>query len=79
MSKPNNIQITYDMLGQIVKWNKSNLLLLESICTKNVWHLDLMNSMSQNVIDSNVFLRSMILSFEHFEFMKLKMVVAVLS
>ena len=74
ITKPNNIQITYDLLGQIIKANKANILLVDKICLYNDWHEALFAQIVENVVDSNVFLRSLLLSLEKCEYVKAKMV-----
>ena len=64
ITKSNNIQISYDLIGEIIKFNKYNIIFLENLCQKFGWSQLLANQVSHNVIDSNVFLRSMLLSSE---------------
>jgi len=66
ISKVNNIQISYDLIGEIIKFNKYNIILLENLCTEYNWLEALMDHAGTNVVDSNVFLRALILSFEKF-------------
>jgi len=66
ISKSNNIQISYDLIGEIIKFNKYNLIFLENLCSKFGWKDLLPQNLTQNLVDSNVFLRSMFLSFEKF-------------
>jgi len=64
ISKSNNIQISYDLVGEIVKFNKYNLVFFENLCAMFDWKDLLTQNLRQNLVDSNVFLRSMLLSFE---------------
>lgn len=64
--KTNNIQITFDLLGEIVKFNKINFLIIDKICLQMDYHESLLMLMTENIIDSNVFLRSLIMGFEKF-------------
>lgn len=68
ITRSNNVQITYDLLGEIVKFNKHNIIFLENLCEKFEWTNLLANHALQNVVDSNVFFRSVWLSFEKFNF-----------
>jgi len=68
--KTNNIQITFDLLGEIIKFNKINLIILNKICQENEYQPKLQQLMEENIIDSNVFLRSMIIGFEKFQILK---------
>jgi len=67
-NKPSNIQISYDLIGEIVKFNKYNVVLFENICQEFSWSEKLSQHALTNVIDSNVFLRALLLSFEKFHF-----------
>ena len=62
--KTNNIQITFDLLGEIVKFNKVNFIILDKICQKFDYHHNLLTLMKENIVDSNVFLRSLLMGFE---------------
>jgi len=64
----NNIQISYDLLGEIVKFNKHNIIFLENLCVKYGWVNSLPEHALCNVVDSNVFFRSLWLSFERFDY-----------
>jgi len=70
VSKSSNVQISYDLIGEIVKFNKYNMIFLEHICEKFGWTHTLANHTSLNIIDSNVFLRSLLLSSERFNFLE---------
>jgi len=66
MTKSNNIQISYDLIAEIIQFNKYNIVFLEHLSeTFEFTHL-IYEKVNQNIIDSNVFLRSMLLSFEQF-------------
>ena len=64
--KTNNVQITFDLLGEIIKFNKVNIIVLNKICKENNYQKKLLALMEENIIDSNVFLRSLIMGFEKF-------------
>ena len=64
----NNIQISYDLLGEIVKFNKHNIIFLENLCVNYGWVNQLPQHALCNVVDSNVFFRSLWLSFERFDY-----------
>jgi len=64
----NNIQISYDLLGEIIKFNKPNIILLEKICVKFNWVDKLSKHSLCNVVDSNVFFRSLWLSLERLKY-----------
>jgi len=64
--KANNIQISYDLVGEIVKFNKHNIIFLESLCDRFAWSPILPQRVEHNIVDSNVFLRSILLSGERF-------------
>jgi len=68
ITKFSNVQICYDLLGEIVKFNKSNVIFLENICVKFGWVDQLTKHALCNVIDSNVFFRSLWLSLEKFNY-----------
>ena len=68
--KTNNVQITFDLLGEIVKFNKINIIILNRICEKEDYQSRLLQIMEENIIDSNVFLRSLIIGFESFQILK---------
>jgi len=67
-TKANNIQISYDLMGEILKFNKYCVIFLEKICEKFGWLKALPYHASLNLIDSNVFLRALFLSYEKFDF-----------
>jgi len=69
ITKSNNVQISYDLIGEIVKFNRYNIIFLETLCRKFDWLQLLPNKLVQNVVDSNVFVRSMLLSYERFNLM----------
>jgi len=66
ITKPNNIQISYDLVGEIVKFNKHNILFLENLCCRFKWTELLVVKLKNNLVDSNVALRSIFLSAEKF-------------
>ena len=68
ITKFNNVQISFDLLGEIVKFNKNNIIFLENICVKNGWVEKLPKHALLNVVDSNVFFRSLWLSLEKFNY-----------
>ena len=74
ITKPSNIQITYDLLGEIVKYSKINIINLVSVLEKYGWENTLIEHISLNVVDSNVFLRALLLSFRKFDYMQNKQV-----
>lgn len=68
--KTNNIQITFDLLGEILKFNKVNMIFFNKICYENDYQHNLMGLIEENIIDSNVFLRSLIMGFERFRILQ---------
>lgn len=68
--KTNNVQITFDLLGEIVKFNKINIVILNRICEKEDYQPRLLQIMEENIIDSNVFLRSLVIGFEKFQILR---------
>jgi len=69
IAKSNNVQISYDLIGEIVKFNRYNIIFLEQLCQQFEWTKLLPKKLAENVVDSNVFVRSMLLSYERFAFM----------
>lgn len=67
ITKPNNIQITYDLMGEIIKFNHHNMMFFEMLCKEFGWSQILFEQVEQNVVDSNVFLRSIMLTIEKFD------------
>lgn len=68
--KTNNVQITFDLLGEIVKFNKINVVILNRICEEKDYQPMLLQIMEENIIDSNVFLRSLVIGFEKFQILR---------
>ena len=68
--KTNNVQITFDLLGEIVKFNKINIVILNRICQEEDYQPMLLQIMEENIIDSNVFLRSLVIGFEKFQILR---------
>jgi len=66
ISRASNLQISYDLIGEIVKFNKYNIIFLENMSETLGWTQNLVEKALVNVVDSNVFLRAMFLSFERF-------------
>lgn len=77
--KTNNIQITFDLLGEIVKFNKMNFIILDKICSKFDYHQKLVVLMKENIIDSNVFLRSLLMGFEKFNIIQRNEVILLMK
>lgn len=59
-----NLQTAFDLLGELTKFNKHTLEILES-CFDEQMFSDFMEIVMSNLVDSNVFLRSLYLSFEY--------------
>mmetsp|Transcript_16058 Transcript_16058/g.27665 ORF Transcript_16058/g.27665 Transcript_16058/m.27665 type:complete len:1053 (-) Transcript_16058:281-3439(-) len=59
------LQTNFDLLGEIVKFNKSQFVIL-SQCLSGEKFTKFMRLAMTNLIDSNVFIRTVILSLEHF-------------
>ena len=59
----NNLQTAFDLLGELIKFNRHTLELLESSFDDEQFR-DFMACAMSNLIDSNVFLRSLFLSME---------------
>jgi len=68
ITKSSNVQISYDLIGEIMKFNRHNISFIENICLKYDWMSQLADHALVNVVDSNVFLRALLLSFERFDF-----------
>jgi hypothetical protein len=59
----NNLQTAFDLLGEIVKFNRVTLEIFEACFDDNQFR-DFMNIAMENLVDSNVFIRSLFLSME---------------
>lgn len=59
----NNLQTAFDLLGEVVKFNRVTLEIFEA-CFDDDQFRDFMNIVMENLIDSNVFIRSLFLSME---------------
>ena len=66
--KLNSVQISYDLIGEIVKLNKYNIIFLGKICEQFDWTKTIIEHAKLNIVDSNVFIRALVLSFEKFDF-----------
>jgi len=66
ITKSNHIQISYDLIAEIVQFNKYNVVFLEHLADAFDWSHLIYQKVKLNIIDSNVFLRSIILSHEQF-------------
>eukprot|EP01017_Pseudomicrothorax_dubius_P011390 TRINITY_DN14254_c0_g1_i1.p1 TRINITY_DN14254_c0_g1~~TRINITY_DN14254_c0_g1_i1.p1 ORF type:complete len:261 (+),score=46.92 TRINITY_DN14254_c0_g1_i1:61-783(+) len=67
LKKTNNIQMAYDLLGEIIKYNPYNIHILASICSEATSRKEFFNKIRTNLVDSNVFLRGLLLSYESFK------------
>ena len=70
MKKANHIQISFDLLGEIIKFNRFNLISFNKICSKKKCFDSLMKYITDNIVDSNVFLRALILTYEKIIYLK---------
>ncbi|KAA8491193.1 Short transient receptor potential channel 4-associated protein [Porphyridium purpureum] len=62
-----SIQATFDLLGELCKFNRDVLTLMNEILASDEALVpNLMHNLTTNLVDSNVFVRSMILSLERF-------------
>ncbi len=64
-----HLQTSYDLLGELVKFNKRAFYILESTLSASELEYILDKSIDY-IVDSNVFLRSIILSNEYFNFVR---------
>jgi len=61
------LQTTYDLLGELCKFNRQVFIMMNKILKREEGSVKrLLASMTSNLVDSNVFMRSMILSLERF-------------
>jgi len=60
------LQTSFDLLSEIIKYNKRTLLIFESSISEEEFNI-ICTHMLQNIIDSNVFIRALILSLYRFE------------
>ena len=60
-------QITYDFLGEVMKYNIIGVLGLDIICRKRKILKSVLENIGSKVVDSNVFFRGLFLSFEYFK------------
>lgn len=67
VTKKNNIQIAFDLLGELVKYNQHNFLLLNTIIKNNPQRQEFLDRLLGNIVDTNVFLRSFILTIQKFD------------
>lgn len=74
-TKSNNKQISFDLLGEMIKFNKHNIIMLEKLCIERKWETSFCDAAGKNVVDSNVFLRGLLLSFERFDYLASKEVI----
>lgn len=68
--KSTNIQISFDLLGEIVKFNRYNLNILNKTCMQLGYFNQINVLIQRNIIDSNVFLRSIIITYEKIIYQK---------
>lgn len=61
-----NLQTSFDLLGEILKYNKRTLLLFESAISAAEFSI-MCSKMLSNIVDSNVFVRALIISLRKFE------------
>ncbi|KAL4474995.1 hypothetical protein ABPG74_001691 [Tetrahymena malaccensis] len=71
LSTTNNIQITLDVLGELVKFNHLNVIYLNLILNQEGWITKIEQKMFSNIVDTNVFLRNLYLTYEYAEFQKI--------
>ncbi|KAL4512197.1 hypothetical protein ABPG72_005199 [Tetrahymena utriculariae] len=71
LSTTNNIQITLDVLGELVKFNHLNVIYLNLILNQEGWINKIEQKMFSNIVDTNVFLRNLYLTYEYAEFQKI--------
>ncbi len=60
-----NLQTSFDLLGEIIKYNKRTLLIFESAISDLECGL-LCEKIVSHIVDSNVFIRSLIISAQYF-------------
>ncbi len=60
-----NLQTSFDLLGEIVKFNKRTLRLFECSVSE-VEHILICDKIITNIIDSNVLVRALVLSLRRF-------------
>ena len=66
MKKQINYQISYDLMGEIIKFNYINIMCAQEMILRQDPKM-IFEKMKGNIIDSNVFLRGLILSYEKFK------------
>lgn len=65
-----NMQTAFDLLGELIKQNKASLRALEEMFTESTWK-KFCSIVLRNLVDSNVFVRSLYLSIGLFEMTEL--------
>ncbi|XP_052817711.1 short transient receptor potential channel 4-associated protein-like isoform X2 [Mya arenaria] len=60
------LQSSFDLLGELVKFNIEAFKTFDSILTTQEKCDKFINTVNRNLVDSNMFIRSLILSLEHF-------------
>ena len=61
-----NLQTSFDLLSEIIKYNKRTLMIFESSISQKEYDV-ICNKTLKNIVDSNVFIRSLMLSLHKFE------------
>lgn len=60
------LQSSFDLLGELVKFNIEAFQTFDSIFTTQQKFDKFINTVNRNLVDSNMFIRSLVLSLEHF-------------
>ncbi|XP_059171134.1 short transient receptor potential channel 4-associated protein-like isoform X2 [Physella acuta] len=60
------LQSSFDLLGELIKFNIEAFKAFDSILTTEEKFEKFVNMVNRNLVDSNMFIRSLILSLEHF-------------
>lgn len=60
------LQSSFDLLGELIKFNIEAFKAFDSILTTEERFEKFVSMVNQNLVDSNMFIRSLILSLEHF-------------
>eukprot|EP01104_Vermistella_antarctica_P009510 TRINITY_DN2450_c0_g1_i1.p1 TRINITY_DN2450_c0_g1~~TRINITY_DN2450_c0_g1_i1.p1 ORF type:complete len:574 (+),score=124.23 TRINITY_DN2450_c0_g1_i1:237-1724(+) len=61
-----SLQTAFDLLGEMLKFNKECFRMMDSMLNDFEFDL-LLSTLATNLVDSNVFLRAVILSLDHFD------------
>lgn len=60
------LQSSFDLLGELIKFNWEAFKTFDSVLTTQSKFEKFVNTVNRNMVDSNMFIRSLVLSLEHF-------------